>query len=187
MTLETITIVSGGQEFKIPARSLNGMTVPLVESRPQSGGGFERVLKLSAPQTFTIANGANGSAVTPVDLGANYESLVVTCTDCQYIAATTTMSAVIGLGPADTLCTLYAKDDPSSAWATGNLPTSGTLAFGMTYPFAVRRIRLVLSNNASGGSVVFNVYGLGMVENMASYEMFGESWEELDINWEDME
>jgi hypothetical protein len=57
----------------------------------------------------------------------------------------------------------------------------------MTYPFAMRRIRFVLSNAASGGSVVFNVYGLGLVENMASYEMFGESWEELDLNWENME
>ena len=115
---------------------------------------------VSVPQTFTIANGADGSAVAAVDLGASYKIILIQCTDCSNVAASTNLTALVGYTAADTLSDLYEQDDPSTQWSKGDLPTTGTLAFILTHATGARRLRLVLSNNASGGSVVFTVYGL---------------------------
>ena len=116
---------------------------------------------LGAVKTFTIGNSADGSAVTPVDIDLdNAKALVITCEDCQYIQASTSLSAQVGYDESDTMCALYELDDPSTAWSKGSLPTSGTLAFVLTHAFGARRLRLILSNAASGGSVVFKVIGI---------------------------
>lgn len=110
--------------------------------------------------TFTIPNGANGSGVTAVDLAGNYKVIVVKCADCQYIAATTGLTAKIGYTGADTVCDLYEQNDPSTKWSKANLPTSGTLAFHLAHATGARRVQLILSNSASGGDVVFEIQGL---------------------------
>lgn len=111
-------------------------------------------------ETFTIPNAADGSAVAAVDLGGNFKGVLIKCEDCQYIAATTTVGAKVGYTGSDTLSDLYEQDDPGTIYAGGNLPTTGTLAFVLTHAFGVRRIQLILSNNASGGPVVFKIQGL---------------------------
>lgn len=121
--------------------------------------GFPR----SDLKTFTIANGADGSAVDPVDLERNYAFFAVRCTDAQYIASSTTLAAQVGYADADALTNLW-KQDGEAVWASGTLPTSGGFAFTLIHAFGAQRLRLVLSNNASGGAVVFEVYGFDAVK-----------------------
>lgn len=116
---------------------------------------------VSAEQTFTIGNGADGSAVTPADLGAQYKFIQIRCEDCQYVPAVTGIVAWVDPAAAGTLCRLYELDDPATQWTVSPLPTSGTLAFVLTHSMGMRRIRLVLSNNSTGGSTVFKIIGLG--------------------------
>jgi len=119
--------------------------------------GFSR----SEVASFTIANGADGSGVAAVDLGRGYNYLIVKCESCIRIQAATTLSALVGYDNADTLCALKMRDDPGLAWVSSALPTTGTLAFALLHAIGVQRIQFVLSQNASGGSVVFKVYGIG--------------------------
>lgn len=115
-------------------------------------------------QTFTIANGADGSAVDAVSIGGspggNYKAVLITCTDCSNIAASTSLTALFDPTGNGTLVDLYEVNDPSTQWSKGDLPTSGTLGFVLTHAFGLWRLRLVLSQNASGGNVVFNIYGI---------------------------
>jgi len=113
----------------------------------------------SSEQTFTIPDTGDGSAVDPVDLGAAYDLIWVRCEDCQYIQASTNMTALVKHVSGDTLCDLYEQDDPSTQWSAGALPTSGTMAFLLSHAAGIRHIRLVLSNAASGGAVVLKVKG----------------------------
>lgn len=115
---------------------------------------------LGPVETFTIGNGANGSAVAAVDLRGQYKAVRISCADCSNIPATTALAAMIGYGAGDTLCDLYAENDPATKFLKGDLPTSGTLAFVLTHAQGAQRIRLLLNKNASGGSVVFIVQGL---------------------------
>lgn len=115
---------------------------------------------MSSQGTFTIPSGQNGSAETPVDLGANYKAILIRCENCQYIPASTTMRLQAGEGASDTMCNVYPADDPSSQWVSGDLPTSGTLRLVSTNAFGARRIRVILSNNSTGGSTVFYIYGI---------------------------
>lgn len=112
-----------------------------------------------AAQAFTIANGADGSLVDPVNLGGNFKTIVITCEDASNIPATTGLTALVGYEQADTLADLYEANDPTTKWSKANLPTTGTLAFVLRHAEGARRIRLVMSNNATGGSVVFKVRG----------------------------
>ena len=107
----------------------------------------------------TIADGETGAAHAEIDLGANFKVLGVICEDCQFIAQATNLSAQIAFDPNGPLCDLYEQDDPGTAWAGGVLPTAGTLAFILTHTFGARKIRLILSNAASGGSVIFRIFG----------------------------
>lgn len=127
------------------------------------GQGYAR----SDVATFTIADGADGSAVDPVDLSTNYLYCLIKCEDCQYIAASTSLTALVGYDDSDTMSVLYELNDPGTQWSKGDLPTSGTLAFAMTNALGAQRIRFVLSNAASGGSVVFKVYGIGASRNLS--------------------
>lgn len=117
--------------------------------------GFGR----SDAKTFTIPSGADGSEVAALDLGRNYAFIVVKCADCSGIPATTTMTALAGYADNDTLCDVYEKDDPSTQWSGGNLPTSGTLAFLLVHAAMAQRLQFVLSQ-VTTDDVVFEVYGM---------------------------
>jgi len=114
----------------------------------------------SDKQAFSIPDGETGANVAAVDLGRNYAYVVVKCTDAQYIQAATTLGAQIGYDADDTLVDLYEQNDPGTKWAGGNLPTSGTFGFLLVHAFGAQRVRLVLSQAASGGAVPFEVYGI---------------------------
>jgi len=116
---------------------------------------------ISAEQTFTIGNGADGSAVNAADLGAPYKFIQIRCEDCQFIPAVTGVVAWVDPAAAGTLCRVYELDDPATQWSVSPLPVAGTLAFVLTHSMGMRRIRLVLSANSTGGSTVFKIIGLG--------------------------
>lgn len=120
------------------------------------GGGFGGQ---EAAAAITVASTATASAV--VDLGRNYALIWVTCDDCQFIPAATTMTAEIGLTAADTVKRVFFPDAPATRWVTGVLPTTAvTWGFLFTEASGARRIKLTLSNAATGGDVDFEVMGL---------------------------
>ena len=108
-------------------------------------------------QTFTIPNGADGSAVAAVDLERNYSFIVISCDDASNIAADTTLAAVVAEDDDGALNPLYMQDG-SAAWASGVLPTSGGFRFWLSHAFGAQRLRLIL-NNTTSGEVVLYVYG----------------------------
>ena len=115
--------------------------------------GFGR----SDRQTFTIPNGADGSAVAAVDLERNYSFVIISCDDASGITANTTLSAEAADDDSGALNPLYMQDG-SAAWESGTLPTSGGVRFWLSHAFGVQRLRLILSNNASS-DVTFYIYG----------------------------
>lgn len=114
-------------------------------------------------KTFTITSGNDGSSVDAVDLGANYDIIVVKCESASNIQADTTLGVEVGYGESDTLVDLYSQDLAAIA-ASGALPTSGGFAAVLSNAAAARRVRIVLSANASGGSVVFKVQGFHRID-----------------------
>ena len=120
----------------------------------------QHVIVMSDAVDFTIGIGADGSAVTPVDLGGNFEGILVACADMGGVQAATTMAAKVGFDAAGTMYDLYAQDDPSSAWvSSGNLPTSGTMMAEFTLAKGVRRLQLILSQVTAGAAVTFSIRG----------------------------
>lgn len=117
--------------------------------------GFAR----SDVASFSIANGANGSAVAAVDLGRNYERIHVVCENCQYIPAGATLGVKVGYGNADTLVTLYQMN--GGAVFGPVLPSTGSFATLLRDAMDAQRVQFILSANASGGAVVFQVWGCG--------------------------
>ncbi len=111
----------------------------------------------SDQQTFTIPNGADGSAVAAVDLARNYGFIVVGCEDTSNIAADSTLTAEVADDDSGALIPLY-KQDGSGIWELAALPTSGGLRFWLSHAFGIQRIRLILSNT-TGGAVSFTIYG----------------------------
>lgn len=109
--------------------------------------------------TETIVDGTDGTGNAVIDLGANFKVLGIACEDASGIAQSTNLEAEIAFDVNSPLCDLYEQDDPSTEWAKGDLPTSGHFAFILTHSFGVRKIRLILSNNANGANVVFKIYG----------------------------
>lgn len=118
--------------------------------------GFAR----SDSQTFTIVNGANGSAVTPLDFGRGYAMYIVKCASTANIAALTGLSIKVSYGAADAEVDLFNADDPSLKWSKSPLPTgANSFGFVLTSAFAAQKLRFILSNNATG-NVIFEVYGI---------------------------
>jgi hypothetical protein len=117
--------------------------------------GFGR----SALHTLTIPLGNTGANLGTLDLGRNYAYLVVKCLNAAGIASGTSLSAQVGYDDDDALCTLYEKDDPTTAWSKGSLPTSGSFAFLLLHAFGAQRLHLLLSKNTTA-AVTFQVYGL---------------------------
>ena len=114
---------------------------------------------LSGEKTFTIANAADGSLVTPVDLGTPFKVIGIVCEDCSNIAAASNLADQVAMDGGSTYSDLYEENDPSTIWSKGTLPVTGTLAFVLTHAFGARQIRLILSNNTDG-EVVFSIFGL---------------------------
>lgn len=118
-------------------------------------------IDISGPFTFTIPDEADGSLVTPVDLGAHFESVIVACADLGGVQADTTIGAEVGFDAAGTMYTLYDQDDPSTEWvSTGAIATSGSMAMELTLAKGVRRLRFILSKVADGAAVVIKVWGI---------------------------
>ena len=115
--------------------------------------GFGR----SDRQTFTIPNGADGSAVAAIDLERNYSFIVISCDDASDIAADTTLSAEVADDDSGELNPLYMQDG-SAPWTSAVLPTSGGFRFWLSHAFGIQRLRLILSNNTTG-EVTLYVYG----------------------------
>jgi hypothetical protein len=109
--------------------------------------------------TETIADGTDGTGNAEIDLGANFKVLGIVCEDASGIQQATDLEAEIAFDVNSMLCDLYEQDDPSTEWAAGDLPTAGHFAFILTHAFGVRKLRLILSQNASGANVVFKIYG----------------------------
>jgi len=114
----------------------------------------------SGQGVFTIPSGEDGSGVAMVDLGANYDLICIACDSMGHVPAATSLSAQVKYATDDTAGDLYEQDDPSAKWSKGDLPTSDALAFLLPHAAGTRYIRLILSNNASGGSVIFKIIGL---------------------------
>lgn len=106
--------------------------------------------------TFTIGSGADGSAVTPIDLGRHYAFLCIRCTNVSNVATPATDTLAVYAEPADAATNmLIVKDDVGALGLALNVAFQRTIFVG-----AARHVRLVLSANASGGSVVFQIYGV---------------------------
>lgn len=104
--------------------------------------------------TFTIGNGADGSAVAPVDLGRQYAFIVIRCEDVSNAASPSdTLAIKVSVGEGDPV--LAVKDDNGAVTHLMDTEFHRPLFVGVA-----RRVQLVLSANASGGSVVIEVYGI---------------------------
>ena len=115
----------------------------------------------SKTHTFSIANTKTGSLLDPVNLGRPYKTLLIECYDCDNIAAATNLTAEVGVDSGSTMGLLYEQDDPSTLWSKGALPTTAvTMAFALTHAFGMQRIRFILTNAASGGTVVLKITGI---------------------------
>ena len=113
------------------------------------------------PEEFTIGSGADGSSVDPVDFGRPISAFLVVCEDCSNIAGSSSLTAQVVYDDGSTMVDLYEINDPTTKWSQTDLPTSGTLGFYLEHAGGAQQLRLVLGNNASGGSVVFKIYGFG--------------------------
>lgn len=103
---------------------------------------------------FTIGSGADGSAVTPTDLLRQYGFLVIRCADVSNVAAPSDVLAIhIGMTDSDDMLPLEDETGAVNIVMDGIFQT--VLFIG-----AAQRVRFVLSANASGGSVVIEVYGI---------------------------
>ncbi len=127
---------------------------------------------LVASKTFTIATGADGSAVTAVDLERNCAGIVIRCTDCEFIDAATTMTLLVGMTLDDTLVDLHYVANPGTVWVSGVLPdvAGETFHFMITDAAFVRRVRIVLLNvvTGSGDQVDFEVWGFDPAQPTAN-------------------
>lgn len=114
---------------------------------------------VSGPQTFTITDGNDGSAVAAIDFGRNVAYVLISCADAQYIQGSTTLELQVAYGDDDALVTLKQRDSVD-AYTTENLPTANGFGFACIQALGAQRVRLVLSQATSGGSAVFKVWGI---------------------------
>lgn len=114
---------------------------------------------VSSKRTFTIETDDDGADVDAADLGRAYAWVVVRCPDVTHVAADTdTLAIQVGIQEGDEPLTV--KD------ADGDVAITVDGAFQQAiFVGAARYVRLVLSANASGGSVAFEVYGVDGAEN----------------------
>lgn len=131
-------------------------------SIPEYGIPNKLNVKVMSPGvTFTIPNAVNGSAVTPADLGANFEAFLIVCADAGGIDATTGLTVQMSPTAAGTMYPVYTKDDPATVWTkTPLLATADPFAFVFTQAEGARRLLLVLSK-VTTAAVTLTIYGMG--------------------------
>ena len=116
-------------------------------------------IKFQAPAAITYTILSTATTAAALDLGTNYTVIGIQCADCSNIQAATSMTAKVAFDAGSVVHDLYEQDAPATQWSQGSLPATGTLAFILTHTFGVRKISLILSKAASGGDVVFKIYG----------------------------
>lgn len=121
--------------------------------------GFGSSNKMEA----TIASGQ--TTATTIDLGRPYATITIRCADCSHIPASTTLSVKVADDKDDVACAVY-DAITGVTLPVGNLPTTGT--YRVVIPAYCRSIILALSQAASGGNVVFEVYGYDPVISVES-------------------
>lgn len=114
----------------------------------------------SDKKTFTIVDGNNGANVEAINLGRNYAYIIIRCDDCQYIQAATTLGVKAADDEAQALDSVYEYSANTLTLLAPTLPTSGSMRFLLTPAFGAQYVHFTLSKDASGGSVVLDVYGL---------------------------
>lgn len=116
----------------------------------------------SDKKTFTIVNGNTGANVEAVNLGRNYAYIIIRCDNCAYIAASTTLGIKVAMDEAQSLNSIYIFDSSANTLTAlaPTLPTSGSMQFMCVPTFGAQYVHFTLSKNATGGSVVFDVYGV---------------------------
>ena len=111
-------------------------------------------------QTFTIVNGNNGANVGNINLGRNYAYIVLRCDDCQYVAQAATLGIKVAMDEEQNMNSLYEFTSSDFAILAPSLPTSGSFHVLLTPAFGAQYLHFTLSADASGGSVIFQVYGI---------------------------
>lgn len=114
----------------------------------------------SDKQTFTIVNGNNGANVGNLNLGRNYAYIVIRIDDCQYIQSATTLGVKVALDENEQMNSVYEYTANTLTLMAPTLPTSGSMQFFFLPALGAQYIHFTLSKNASGGSVVIDVYGV---------------------------
>lgn len=110
--------------------------------------------------TFTIPNGQDDSAVTPLNFLRGYKQFIFKCVSAANIAAATNMKFKVSYDTSDAEVDLYKTDDPATILSIGPLPTGAvTFGFVLTHALAAQKIRPILTV-VTTGSVVFTVFGL---------------------------
>lgn len=107
---------------------------------------------------FIIPSGATGVAISPVDLGMNYDVAIISCDDLTGVPVNTTLRVQVGEKIADTPRTVYLIDTPGTAWGEV-IPASGSYRVVCLDAFGARLLRVVL-DKAVTQSKIFIVYGL---------------------------
>ena len=113
----------------------------------------------SLPKDFVIGIGVTGAAVTAVDLGDPYKTILVSCADATGVDAGTDIVALVGYDKGGTLVALYEVNDPGTLWSKGAIPATGTFGFAITHAMGVQRVRLILSK-VSTAAVTLTIRGL---------------------------
>lgn len=114
----------------------------------------------SDKQTFTIPDGNAGGNIGNVNLGRNYAYIILRIDDCQYIQAATTLGIKAAMDEAEQMNSLYEFASSNFAILAPTLPTSGSFQVLLVPGFASQYLHFTLSQAASGGAVVIDVYGV---------------------------
>lgn len=108
-------------------------------------------------QRFTIPNGANGSAITRLDMGKPYSYFVIRVENCSGFTSALTLKVANDDNPAQTLCDLYEVNDPSIKWSK-TPPTTGAIQFALTHAIGSRYLQFVTVSNTDA-EVNIDVWG----------------------------
>lgn len=123
------------------------------ETHPDVGWGR------SDKQSVTIGAGNTGANLGTLNLGRNYAYIIIRCSLCTGIAASTTLGITVAFDESEALCSVYELSGGSLTILAPTLPTTGSLHFMVIPALGAQFVHLTLSKNATG-SVTFDVYGV---------------------------
>lgn len=112
--------------------------------------------------TITIPSADTGAGSGQINLGRNYFYIVIRCADCSHIAASTTLALKVAMDEVETMCSVYNFDVSGNTLTkfAPTLPTSGSMQFLCIPAAGAQFLHIELSQNTSGGTAVFEVYGI---------------------------